>query len=48
MENKYFSNTTFTVGCVGFFYVGVESLPMVSIIDFAKSIFGENIANPEG
>jgi len=31
-----------------FFYVGVETLPMASIIGFAKSIFGENTANPEG
>jgi len=31
-----------------FFYVGVETLPMASIIGFAKSIFGENMANPEG
>ena len=31
-----------------FFYVGVETIPMVSIIGFAKSIFGENVANPEG
>jgi glucose/galactose transporter len=28
-----------------FFYVGVEALPMVSIIDFAKITFGE-VANP--
>ncbi|MDD5185548.1 MAG: glucose/galactose MFS transporter, partial [Paludibacter sp.] len=31
-----------------FFYVGVETLPMASIIVFAKSVFGENVANPEG
>jgi len=31
-----------------FFYAGVETLPMASIIGFAKSIFGENVANPEG
>lgn len=31
-----------------FFYVGVETLPMASIIGFAKATFGENIANPEG
>jgi len=31
-----------------FFYVGVETLPMASIIGFAKSVFGENVANPEG
>lgn len=31
-----------------FFYVGVETLPMASIIGFAKSVFGENMANPEG
>lgn len=31
-----------------FFYVGVETLPMASIIGFAKSILGENMANPEG
>ena len=30
-----------------FFYVGVETLPMVSIIGFAKSVFGENLLNPE-
>jgi FHS family L-fucose permease-like MFS transporter len=31
-----------------FMYVGVETLPMVSIIGFAKSVFGEGMANPEG
>ena len=31
-----------------FFYVGVETLPMASIIGFAKAIFGENVSNPEG
>jgi len=31
-----------------FFYVGVETLPMASIIGFAKTVFGENMANPEG
>lgn len=31
-----------------FLYVGVETLPMVSIIGFAKTVFGESIANPEG
>ncbi len=31
-----------------FFYVGVETLPMASIIGFAKSVFGENMTNPEG
>lgn len=31
-----------------FFYVGVETLPMVSIIGFAKSILGEGMTNPEG
>lgn len=31
-----------------FFYVGVETLPMASIIGFAKSVLGENMANPEG
>ena len=31
-----------------FLYVGVETLPMVSIIGFAKSVFGENMSNPEG
>ena len=31
-----------------FFYVGVEVLPMVSIIGFAKAIFGEGVANLEG
>lgn len=30
-----------------FFYVGVETLPMASIIGFAKAVFGENVANPE-
>lgn len=30
-----------------FFYVGVETLPMASIIGFAKAIFGENVSNPE-
>lgn len=31
-----------------FFYVGVETLLMASIIGFAKAIFDENFANPEG
>lgn len=31
-----------------FFYVGVETLPMASIIGFAKAVFGESVANPEG
>jgi MFS transporter, FHS family, L-fucose permease len=31
-----------------FFYVGVETIPMASIIGFAKAIFGNDIANPEG
>lgn len=31
-----------------FFYVGVETLPMASIIGFAKSVLGEDMANPEG
>ncbi len=31
-----------------FLYVGVETLPMASIIGFAKTIFGEDMANPEG
>ncbi len=31
-----------------FLYVGVETLPMASIIGFAKAVFGEGIANPEG
>jgi len=31
-----------------FLYVGVETLPMVSIIGFAKAIFGDGMANPEG
>jgi MFS transporter, FHS family, L-fucose permease len=31
-----------------FFYVGVETLPMASIIGFAKAVFGENVSNPEG
>jgi glucose/galactose transporter len=31
-----------------FFYVGVETLPMASIIGFAKAVFGENVVNPEG
>lgn len=30
-----------------FLYVGVETLPMVSIIGFAKAVFGEGMANPE-
>jgi fucose permease len=30
-----------------FFYVGVETLPMASIIGFSKAIFGDNVANPE-
>jgi len=30
-----------------FMYVGVETLPMVSIIGFAKSVFGEGMTNPE-
>ncbi len=31
-----------------FLYVGVETLPMASIIGFAKAVFGEGMANPEG
>lgn len=31
-----------------FFYVGVETLPMASIIGFAKAVFGEGMANPTG
>lgn len=31
-----------------FLYVGVETLPMASIIGFAKAVFGEGVANPEG
>lgn len=31
-----------------FLYVRIETLPMVSIIGFAKAIFGENVTNPEG
>jgi len=31
-----------------FFYIGVEVLPMVSIIGFAKAIFGEGATNLEG
>ena len=31
-----------------FLYVGVETLPMASIIGFAKAVFGEDMANPEG
>jgi glucose/galactose transporter len=31
-----------------FFYIGVEVLPMVSIIGFAKAIFGETVTNLEG
>ncbi len=31
-----------------FLYVGVETLPMASIIGFAKTVFGEGMANPEG
>lgn len=30
-----------------FLYVGVETLPMASIIGFAKAVFGEGMANPE-
>lgn len=30
-----------------FLYVGVETLPMVSIIGYAKAVFGENLSNPE-
>ena len=30
-----------------FLYVGVETLPMVSIIGFAKAIFGNGMVNPE-
>ncbi len=35
-------------GIALFLYVGVETLPMASIIGFAKTVFGENMANPEG
>jgi len=31
-----------------FLYVGVETLPMASIIGFAKAVFGEGMAKPEG
>jgi MFS transporter, FHS family, L-fucose permease len=31
-----------------FLYVGAETLPMASIIGFAKAVFGNNVANPEG
>lgn len=31
-----------------FLYVGVETLPMVSIIGYAKVVFGENLTNPAG
>jgi fucose permease len=31
-----------------FFYIGVEVLPMVSIIGFAKAVFGESATNLEG
>ncbi|NEW82351.1 MAG: sugar MFS transporter [Mariniphaga sp.] len=31
-----------------FFYVGVETLPMATIINFAKAVFGVNVENPEG
>lgn len=31
-----------------FLYVGVETLPMASIIGFAKAIFGDKVTNPEG
>jgi FHS family L-fucose permease-like MFS transporter len=31
-----------------FLYVGVETLPMASIIGFAKAVFGNDVANPEG
>lgn len=31
-----------------FFYIGVEVLPMVSIIGYAKAIFGEGVTNLEG
>ena len=31
-----------------FLYIGVEILPMVSVIDFAKAIHGEGVANLEG
>lgn len=30
-----------------FFYVGVETLPMVSIIGYANTVFGEGMTNPE-
>jgi MFS transporter, FHS family, L-fucose permease len=30
-----------------FLYVGVETLPMASIIGYAKAVFGDNLANPE-
>jgi MFS transporter, FHS family, L-fucose permease len=31
-----------------FFYIGVEVLPMASIIDFAKVVYGEGVTNLEG
>ena len=30
-----------------FCYVGVETLPMVSIIGYANTVFGEGVTNPE-
>lgn len=30
-----------------FFYVGVETLPMASIIGFSKAVFGDGMVNPE-
>jgi fucose permease len=31
-----------------FFYIGVEVLPMASVIDFAKVVYGEGVTNLEG
>lgn len=30
-----------------FLYVGIETLPMASIIGYAKAVFGDNLANPQ-
>lgn len=48
-KNSVFQMPHLLLGVLAlFFYVGVETLPMVSIIGYAKTVFGEGMANPEG
>lgn len=48
-KSSVFQMTHLLLGVMALFlYVGVETLPMASIIGFAKAVFGEGVANPEG